>query len=140
MDGQQPDFTTPPATASLATPTPATPLNHAPDTTAIGDAGGASDDRLPPPTGETRTFTDVLIENAKLVAQIEGKEEIIAVLREDRDFLREEVREGRRTRDDVKNIAERMLDTLKTMVLGRLATSTPAPGPTRATIVGDDLR
>ncbi len=35
-------------------------------------------------------------------------------LTEDRSFSREEEREGR-TRDDVKNIAERMLDTLKTM-------------------------
>jgi hypothetical protein len=41
--------------------------------------------------------------------------------------LREEVREARKTRDDVKNIAERMLDTLKTMAIGRLAASSSAP-------------
>ena len=51
------------------------------------------------------------------------KDAIIVELKEDRSFLREEVREARRSRDDVKNIAERMLDTLKTMAIGRLASA-----------------
>ena len=41
-------------------------------------------------------------------------------MREDRSFLREEIREARRNLDDVKNIAERRLGTLKTMAIGRL--------------------
>ena len=75
------------------------------------------------PEGERRSIAEVLIENARLVAQVEVKDAIIEELKEDRSFLREEVRHARTTRDDVKNIAERMLDTLKTMAIGRLASA-----------------
>lgn len=83
----------------------------------------------------------MLIENARLLAEVEGRDAIIEELKEDRNFLREEVREGRRTRDDVKNIAERMLDTLKTMAIGRLAVSAPPPqDPLQATVIDADGR
>ncbi len=49
------------------------------------------------PEGERRTIAEVLIENARLLAQVEGRDAIIEELKEDRSFLREEVREGRRT-------------------------------------------
>ena len=88
------------------------------------------------PEGERRTIAEVLIENARLLAQVEGKDAIIVELKEDRTFLREEVREGRRSRDDVKGIAERMLDTLKTMAVGRLTmSSSPPQEPVEATII-----
>ena len=90
-----------------------------------GDDSAADAEDVAAPVGERRTLADVLIENARLVAQVEGKGAIIDELKEDRNFLREEVREARKTRDDVKNISERMLDTLKTMVIGRLAASSP---------------
>ena len=96
----------------------------APDTTASGSASDAVVRTMAAPEGERRSIAEVLIENARLFAQVEGKDAIIEELKEDKNFLREEVREARKTRDDVKNIAERMLDTLKTMAIGRLA-STP---------------
>ena len=89
------------------------------------DKGVASDAMAATAVGEKRTIAEVLIENARLLAQVEGRDAIITELKEDRSFLREEVREGRRTRDDVKNIAERMLDTLKTMAVGRLSMTPP---------------
>ena len=107
----------------------------APDTTAIGGASDAVATPITTPEGERRSITEVLIENARLVAQVEGKDAIIEELKEDKNFLREEVREARKTRDDVKNIAERMLDTLKTMAIGRLASATPREETRRAEYV-----
>jgi len=122
--------------AASASPTPQQFPIREPDTI---DNGIASDAMRPPiatPKGETRTIAEVLIENARLLAQVEGKDAIIIELKEDRAFLREEVREGRRTRDDVKNIAERMLDTLKTMAIGRLSMPNPTPQePVHTTII-----
>ena len=113
--------------AAPATPIPQQPAFAPPVTTAIGDGGDAGFLDMAAPAGERRSIADVLIENSRLVAQVEGKDAIIAELKEDRSFLREEVREARKTRDDVKNIAERMLDTLKTMAIGRLAALSSAP-------------
>src|SRR5689334_7091198 len=93
----------------------AAPHNTAPATSAASDA---SDAELAEPIGETRRLADILIENAKLLTQVEGRDQVISELRGDRDFLREEVREARRTRDDVKSIANRTLETLETMALG----------------------
>ena len=124
-----------------ASPTPQPLRIQEPDTI---DNGVASDAMRPPmatPKGETRTIAEVLIENARLLAQVEGKDAIINELKEDRTFLREEVREGRRTRDDVKNIAERMLDTLKTMATGRLSMPNPTPQePVHTTIIDTENR
>ena len=120
----------------LATPTPSIVNSQEPDTSDNGDAGDATHASMSTPVGETRTIAEVLIENARLLAQVEGRDAIIQELKEDRSFLREEVREGRRTRDDVKNIAERMLDTLKTMAIGRLAMPTqPYEEPVHTTII-----
>ena len=120
--------------ATLATPTLPIVNSHRPDTSDNGDAGDAAS--MSTPLGEKRTIAEVLIENARLVGQLEGRDAVIRELKEDRSFLREEVREGRRTRDDVKNIAERMLDTLKTMAIGRLAMPTqPHEEPVHTTII-----
>ena len=111
---RQPQLTTataaPPATHDVAAA-----LNPATATPASSDASDAS---ASVPVGERRTIADVLIENAKLLAQVEGREQMITELKDDRSFLREEVREARKTRDDVKSIANRMLETLETMALG----------------------
>ena len=119
-----------------ASPTPQPLRIQEPDTIDNGVAGDAMRPPMATPKGETRTIAEVLIENARLLAQVEGKDAIINELKEDRTFLREEVREGRRTRDDVKNIAERMLDTLKTMATGRLSMPNPTPQePVHTTII-----
>lgn len=124
--------------ATAATPVAQSSLFVAPDTAANGGAGDAGDDSLA--SGERRRLSDVLIANAKLLAEVEGRDAMIAELKEDRNFLREEVREARKTRDDVKNISERMLDTLKTMAIGRLAAAAPPPEPIRADVFEPDRR
>ncbi|PWT81341.1 MAG: hypothetical protein C5B44_03970 [Acidobacteria bacterium] len=127
---------------TLTTPAPPSveeAIVGAPDTATIGDASAADSAPLATPMGERRTIADVLIQNARLLAEVEGRDGVIAELREDRNFLREEVREARRTRDDVKNIAERMLDTLKTMAIGRLGAPAAHPQePVHATIIDVD--
>jgi hypothetical protein len=135
ITGDAGDAVTPDMAAS-ATPTPSSSPSHQPDTSDAGDASVASVASMTLPEGERRTIADVLIENARLLAQVEGRDSIIDELKEDRSFLREEVREARKTRDDVKNIAERMLDTLKTMAIGRLAISNTTPqDPVQAAII-----
>ena len=121
---------------TTATPLPATaspPLSRPASDGTASDDGDATHFVVATPAGERRSLAEVLIENAKLFAQVEGRDGVIAELKEDRNFLREEVREARRSRDDVKNIAERMLDTLKTIAIGRLAAPQPPPDPIRAT-------
>jgi hypothetical protein len=127
--------------AATATPSVPPSISHAPVTSDNGDAGVAIDTPTAAPIGEKRTIAEVLIENARLLAQVEGRDAIINELKEDRSFLREEVREGRRSRDDVKGIAERMLDTLKTMAVGRLSMPTTSPHePVEATIIDPEGR
>jgi hypothetical protein len=125
-----------PDMAASATPAPSSSPSLQLDIPDTGDAGVASHGSMTLPEGEKRTIAEVLIENARLFAQVEGRDAIIDELKEDRSFLREEVREARKTRDDVKNIAERMLDTLKTMAIGRLAITNPPPqDPVQAEII-----
>ena len=78
-------------------------------------------DDVPGTIGERRNLAEVLIENARLAAQIEGRDAVITELRDDKAFLRDEVREGRKTRDDVKTSAQRMIDVFKTMADSQLA-------------------
>ena len=128
-------------TAATATPPPQYAHVHKPDAIDNGDAGVAARPPMATPEGEKRTIAEVLIENARLLAQVEGRDAIIIELKEDRTFLREEVREGRRTRDDVKNIAERMLDTLKTMAtMPALMKNSQRQDPLHATIIEAENR
>ena len=126
--------------AAPASPTHTEPRSLAPDTNANSVASAAEYPLMAAPEGERRTVAEVLIENARLLAEVEGRDAIITELRDDKNFLREEVRAARSTREDVKNIAERMLDTLKTMAIGRLAAASQpfSPDPLRATVVEPD--
>ena len=96
--------------ASSPSPILTMPRIVAPDTNTDVVASDAVAQTSETQESERRSLAEVLIENARLVAQVEGKDAIITELKENSSFLREEVREARRTRDDVKNIAERMLD------------------------------
>jgi len=60
----------------------------------------------------------VLIENARLIAAVEGRDQLIAAMLDDKTFLREELREHRKNRDDIKTLANKMLETLEAMALG----------------------
>ena len=68
--------------------------------------------------GETRSLASLLIENARLTAELEGKRELEAEMRDEKLFLREELKEARAGRKDVAAIAERMLETLETIATG----------------------
>ena len=75
-------------------------------------------DALDEPIGETRSLASVLIENAKLTAQLQGTENMIEEIRGDKEFLRDELKEARAGRKDVTAIAQRMLETLETIAIG----------------------
>ena len=70
--------------------------------------GDANDQEI----GETRSLASLLIENARLTAELEGKRELETEMRDEKLFLREELKEARAGRKDVAAIAERMLETL----------------------------
>jgi len=76
--------------------------------------GDATDE----PIGETRTLASVLIENAKLTAELAGTRDLIGEIRDDKEFLRDELREARAGRKDVTAIAQRMLETLESIAVG----------------------
>ena len=91
-------------------------------------------------------MADVLIENARLLATIEGKddvihgkEETIAELKDDRSFLRDEVREARQQRKDVKDIASRMLDAMQTIAIaGKLPPAKTQNDSIMARVIDED--
>ena len=60
----------------------------------------------------------LMIENARLTAELTGKSEFIDQVLDDKSFLREELRDARERGRDVTKIAERMLETLETMAMG----------------------
>ena len=102
----KPDDLASPKSSGVATPT--TRVENE------GDDSRTTDDTV----FETRTLAEVLIENAQLTGQLSSKDELIDELKEDRNFLREEVREARTLKGDVKEIANRTLETLETIALG----------------------
>ena len=116
-----------PAPQAAHAPQTATVSGPAPAADATASAAGAAEEaqeKATVPAGEIRTLARVLIENAKPLSTVEGKDAVIAEknqliveLKDDRSFLREEVREGRKTRDDVKAIASQMLETIKSMAI-----------------------
>ena len=73
--------------ATSATPTPPPLRIQEPDTIDNGDASDAMRPPMATPKGETRTIAEVLIENARLLAQVEGRDAIIDELKEDRTLF-----------------------------------------------------
>ena len=114
---------------------PLQPLNTVPVSSNVSDAGVAKVAEMATPVGETRSIAQVLIENARLLAQNEGKDAVIIELKEDRSFLREEVVEARKARGDIKEIAKEMLGTLKAIALPRSIQSQSDAHPVQAEII-----
>lgn len=85
------------------------------DVMAAPDESGDAIDEV---VGETRTLASVLIENAKLTGELNGALNLIAEVRGDKEFLRDELREARAGREDVTVIAKQMLETLETIAVG----------------------
>jgi hypothetical protein len=97
--------------------------------TADPPQGGASDALIEPdlrPTGEKRHLVDVLIENARLLAQVEDRNEMISELKQERTFMQDQVRSA-------LHLSERALaqgDTLlKTIQVMRIGPGSPAHPP-----------
>ena len=78
----------------------------------------SEDMATPVEDGETRSLASLLIENARLTSELEGKRELEAEMRDEKLFLREELKEARAGRKDVAAIAERMLETLESIAIG----------------------
>jgi len=76
----------------------------------------------PEPTGvaslDEPSKASLMIDNARLTAELEGAKLLVAEILDDKGFLREELRDAREGRKDVTKIAERMLEALETMALG----------------------
>jgi hypothetical protein len=126
-------------------PMPELPLKLPAATNDNSDAGVARSGELATPAGETRTLATVLIENAKLLAKLEGKDEVlnernvlVGEMRDDRKFLREELTEARKLRGDVKEIAQKMLDTLGAMSLASIGAKQTKAEPRAAEIINQE--
>lgn len=78
----------------------------------------ATPDEIDDATFAEPSKAKLMIENAKLTAEIAGKSEFIEQILDDKSFLREELRDARERGRDVTKIAERMLETLETMAMG----------------------
>ncbi len=102
-----------PDTELLATPSSTIPHNGASDTSVMATPASP----LTLPEGERRTLVDVLIENARLLADADGKNELIAEMRRDKHFLQSEITK----RDDsaLKELTTKTLETLQTIATGR---------------------
>jgi len=118
--------------ASPAAPTPAEPTSAtAPE----------ADEEVVAMVGERRTIAEMLIENAKLLGQLETKDAVIAgkndelsrieqtnqELRSDREFLREEITDKRRLNQDLKDITSQVLELLEMGFVNRGAQIPAAP-------------
>jgi hypothetical protein len=137
---------------TAATPAPqathnvAVPSVDAPATSAFSDAGDADAAPMRASVGDRRTLAELLIENAKLLATMEGKEQVIrgkdetiTELKDDRSFLRDEVREARQQRTDVKEIASRMLEAMQTIAIaGKLPPAKPQADNLTARVISPD--
>ena len=91
------------------------------DAPATPPASGASDalrDSDMRPVGELRSLVDVLIENARLLAQVEDRNEIVADLRRERSFMQDQVRSAVRLSERALTQGDNLLRTLQVMRLG----------------------
>jgi hypothetical protein len=104
-------------TTEVASPIVTKPHNSDADTATMASPATPILEHSSLPIGERRTITEVLIENAKLLAQLDGRDELIAEIRSDKSFLKSELSK----RDDagIKQLAQQMLQTLETMAVGR---------------------
>ena len=91
------------------------------DAPATRPASGASDalrDSDIRPVGELRSLVDVLIENARLLAQVEDRNEIVADLRRERTFMQDQVRSAVKLSERALTQGDNLLRTLQVMRLG----------------------
>jgi hypothetical protein len=107
-----------PDTAAHASQTPEMPKEIP---TAGPPQGGASDAFVEPglrPTGEKRNLVDVLIENARLLAQVEDRNEMISELKQERTFMQDQVRSAVHLSERALAQGDTLLKTIQVMRIG----------------------
>ena len=90
----------------------------APATPPVSGASDALRDSDIRPVGELRSLVDVLIENARLLAQVEDRNEIVADLRRERIFMQDQVRSAVKLSERALTQGDNLLRTLQVMRLG----------------------
>lgn len=106
------------------------------DDTNDTDGGDTDDFASPAEAGEKRRIGDLLIENARLTALLEGNSELIQTLKLHEERTHEDLKHSRtlisKLTDDVRDINSQMLDTMLNMATGRqlLPGSNPAQDTT----------
>lgn len=131
----QPILSTAPV-APRAAHSDATPLNSAGATGAASGAGGAPHAGDTEPVGERRTIGQVLIENARLLAENGGLAAMVVEMREDKTFFKQEL--SKRDDKSIKELASQMLQTLQTIATKQapqLTAAQPFTGTVEATII-----
>ena len=131
----QPILSTAPV-APRAAHSDATPLNSAGATGAASGAGGAPHAGDTEPVGERRTIGQVLIENARLLAEKDGLAAMVVEMREDKTFFKQEL--SKRDDKSIKELASQMLQTLQTIATKQapqLIAAQPSAGTVEATII-----
>jgi hypothetical protein len=105
--------TPPHATLGSEATIPVTPAN--PPQSAASDA---SIERDLQPTGEKRHLVDVLIENARLLAQVEDRNEMISELKQERTFMQDQVRSAVHLSERALAQGDTLLKTIQVMRIG----------------------
>lgn len=82
------------------------------------DAGDAMKNSEGRPAGEHRSLVDVLIENARLLAQVEDRNEVVADLKRERSFMQDQVRSAVKLSERALTQGDNLLRTLQVMRLG----------------------
>ena len=81
-------------------------------------ASDASLNHDPSPTGEKRNLVDVLIQNARLLAQVEDRDEMISELKQERTFMQDQVRSAVHLSERALAQGDTLLKTIQVMRIG----------------------
>jgi len=90
----------------------------APANPSQGGASDASPERHSLPVGETRSIVDVLIQNARLLAQVEDRDQMIVELKQERTFMQDQVRSAVHLSERALTQGDTLLKTIQVMRLG----------------------
>jgi hypothetical protein len=105
------------AAAAQATPAPVNTSTDAPASPAQSAASDAPTAELAA-VGEKRSIVAVLIENAKLLAQVEDRDVVITDLKQERAFMQEQVRSSVQLSERALAQGDNLLKTIQVMRLG----------------------
>ena len=104
--------------AAQATHAPEPAIPVAPASPPQGVASDASYAPELQPTGEKRNLVHVLIENARLLAQVEDRNEMISELKQERTFMQDQVRSAVHLSERALAQGDTLLKTIQVMRIG----------------------